>query len=88
MSDEAKRSTFDELVAGISAEERKQLLNNLNQNREQEILILQSEKEDESAFLDIKYKNEPLLYKFILWIRSIFTKKSEALQKFFVSLFL
>lgn len=77
MSYDAKRSTFDELVAGISAEERRQLLNNINQNKEQEILILQPEKEYESfSVLDTKYKDEPFIYKIILWIRSVFTKKS------------
>ena len=76
MSYEPKRSTFDELVAGLNADERKLLLKNLNQNREQEILIMQSDKEEESGFLDIKFKNEPLLYKLILWIRSVFTKRN------------
>lgn len=71
-----KRSTFDELVAGISSEERRQLLNNINQNREQEILILQSEKEEDDGFLEAKYRNEPIIYRFILWIRSVFTKRS------------
>ena len=75
MSYEPKRSTFDELVAGLSADERKLLLKNMNQNREQEILIMQSDREEETGFLDIKFKNEPLLYKLILWIRSIFTKE-------------
>ncbi len=76
MSYEPKRSTFDELVAGLSADERKLLLKNMNQNREQEILIMQSDREEETGFLDIKFKNEPLLYKLILWIRSIFTKRN------------
>lgn len=75
MSDEVKQSTFDELVAGISAEERRRLLNNLNQNREKEILILQSARDDEGGFLDIKYKNEPLLYKIIMWLRSVLSKR-------------
>ena len=76
MSNDAKRSTFDQLVAGLSADERKYLLRNMNQNRDQEILIMQSEKDDEGGFLDVKFKHEPLLYKVILWFRSVFTKRN------------
>ena len=72
-----KKSTFDELVAGISADERQQLLRNLNHNNEQEIRLLHSAMNEEGGLLDTKYNNEPMLYKLILWIRSVLTKQSK-----------
>lgn len=72
-----KKSTFDELVAGISADERQQLLKNLNHNNEQEIRLLHSAMNEEGGLLDTKYNNEPMLYKLILWIRSVLTKQSK-----------
>lgn len=72
-----KKSTFDELVAGISADERQQLLKNLNHNNEQEIRLLHSAMNEEGGLLDTKYNNEPMLYKLILWIRSVLTKQNK-----------
>ena len=76
MERSSERGSFDELVAGISAEERKFLLAKLNQNREKELPLLQPMREEIDNFtLDIKLNHESLLYKFILWLRTLFTKK-------------
>lgn len=78
MERSSERGSFDELVAGISAEERKFLLAKLNQNREKELPLLQPIREEIDSFtLDIKLNHESLLYKFVLWIRTLFTKKSK-----------
>ena len=74
MSNEQRVSSFDELVAGISAEERKFLLAKINQNREETLPILQPLREDVDEFtLDIKLRSESILYKFFLWLRSLIT---------------
>lgn len=76
MSDQ-KRGTFDELVSGISAEERDFLLAKLSQSRDPEMIITPAAREaDDSHFLMEKYKSESFLYKFIIWIRSFISKKT------------
>lgn len=78
MSSATERGSFDELVAGISSEERKFLLAKLNRNREEEISILQPAREETDDFtLDLKLRRETLLYRFFLWLRTLFTKKSK-----------
>lgn len=76
MERSSERGSFDELVAGISAEERKFLLAKLNQNREKELPLLQPMREEVDSFtLDLKLNHESLFYKFILWLRTVFTKR-------------
>lgn len=72
------KTTFDELVSGISAEERSFLLSKLNRGKEPEVLVLQSSGEaaSDGSYLDEKYKTEPFLYKLFLWLRSVLTKKN------------
>lgn len=78
MNGEQNKSSFDELVAGISSEERKFLLAKLNQNREAALPILQPLREETDEFtLDIKLRSESLFYKFILWIRTLISKKKK-----------
>lgn len=78
MGSALERSSFDELVAGISSEERKFLLAKINQNREEELPILQPNREEADNFtLDIKLRHESVLYRFYLWLRTLFTKKSK-----------
>lgn len=52
--------SFDELVAGISAEERKNLLNKLNQNKEDMLPALHSQAKDDVKPLEIKLRSESL----------------------------
>lgn len=78
MNDSQRKSSFDELVAGISAEERKYLLAKINQNREQSLPLLQPLREETDDFtLDIKLRSESIFYKFFLWLRSLLSKKQK-----------
>lgn len=78
MNEEQRKSSFDELVAGISSDERKFLLAKINQNRDQALPILQPIREEPDDFtLDIKLRSESILYKFVLWLRSLMTHKAK-----------
>ncbi len=67
--------SFDELVAGISAEERKKLLNKLNQNKTDILPVLHSQIIEEVRPLEVSLKSESIFYRIILWIKSFFTRK-------------
>lgn len=55
MDSTQNKTTFDELVSGISAEERNFLLAKINKSKEPDILILQGSREIEDAgYLDAK----------------------------------
>lgn len=76
MNDDQHRGSFDELVAGISSDERKYLLAKINQNREHSFPLVQPAREETDTFtLDIKLNSESFLYKLFLWIRSLISKK-------------
>lgn len=76
MNDDQHRGSFDELVAGISSDERKYLLAKINQNRERSFPLVQPAREETDSFtLDIKLNSESFLYKLFLWIRSLISKK-------------
>lgn len=76
MNDDQHRGSFDELVAGISSDERKYLLARINQNREHSFPLVQPAREETDGFtLDIKLNSESFLYKLFLWIRSLISKK-------------
>ena len=78
MGEALRKSSFDELVAGISADERKYLLSKINKNKGADIAVLQSLPEDNSiTSLEASFKNESLLYKIVLWVRSVLGKKSK-----------
>lgn len=76
MNENQHRGSFDELVAGISSDERKYLLAKINQNREHSFPLVQPAREETDSFtLDIKLNSESFLYKLFLWIRSLVSKK-------------
>ena len=78
MGDGLKKGSFDELVAGIGADERKYLLAKLKKNKGAGITVLKPLQETaDSASLETAFQNESILYKFILWLRSIMGKKSK-----------
>ena len=78
MNDDQHRSSFDELVAGISSDERKYLLAKINQNREQSFPLMQPLREETDNFtLDVKLNSESIFYKFFLWLRSLISKKQK-----------
>ncbi len=78
MNQESKRSSFDELVAGINTDERKYLLSKLNQNKNDMAILQPINDITDVSTLSVRFQNEPLLYKFFLWIRSMLTKKPKA----------
>ncbi|MBQ5878350.1 MAG: hypothetical protein IIW71_11195 [Treponema sp.] len=72
-----EKSSFDELVAGITPEERSFLLAKLNESKTDLLPVLQSTRDDyDSPSIDIKIKTESVFYKFFLWIRSFLTKRA------------
>ncbi|MBQ9630185.1 MAG: hypothetical protein IJR49_01175, partial [Treponema sp.] len=79
-SKEQQKNSFDELVAGISAEERKFLLDKLKHGDTdvamQSLEVKLSDFSD-SRTLQNRLQNESLLYRIFLWIRSFFTKKAQ-----------
>lgn len=72
-----RSKTFTKLVSGISSDERAILLDKIKATRG-DAIVMQVAKDDvkEEKPLDIKYRNESFLYKVIVWLRSLFTKKS------------
>ena len=78
MNDEQHRGSFDELVAGISSDERKYLLAKLNNTREKSFPLMHPLREETDNFtLEVKLNSESLFYKFFLWIRSLISKKQK-----------
>ena len=74
---EQNRNSFDELVAGISSEERQFLLAKLKNKMTEAIPLLQPVRENiEYNPIEVGLKKEPLLYRFFIWIRSLITKKT------------
>ena len=66
MGDGLKKGSFDELVAGIGADERKYLLAKLKKNKGSGITVLKPLQETaDSASLETAFQNESILYKFI-----------------------
>ena len=78
MDDNLKRDAFDKLVAGLSKQDRMDMLNSINQNLSPAVTFDDNEiKENDSSFsLHAKYTQESFFYRIILWFRSIFYKKT------------
>ena len=53
MNDDQHRGSFDELVAGISSDERKYLLAKINQNREHSFPLVQPAREETDGIYSI-----------------------------------
>ncbi|MBO4532702.1 MAG: hypothetical protein J5726_03285 [Treponema sp.] len=71
------KSSFDRLVAGLNAEDRLAMLNRINQASPQSYQ-LEFDNSDSETTVTLKKKlaGESVFYKFILWIRALFDKKS------------
>lgn len=78
MNDDVKRDSFDKLVAGLSFDDRVNMLNNINKNVSPAVTFTENEvRESEKNFsLHIKYSEESFFYRFFLWLRSFIYKKS------------
>ena len=77
MSESDTKGSFDRLVAGLNAEDRLAMLNRINQMNTQPVeLGAEPVETDSNITLKKKLENESVFYKFILWIRALFDKKS------------
>lgn len=78
MSDELQRNSFEGLVAGISSDEKKYLLDKINNNKEKQMPLLQSVRDEEDYnSVEIKLAKESMIYRFFIWLRTLITKKSK-----------
>jgi len=70
-------SGFDKLVAGLSASDRRMMLSSINKNVAPSVRLVETEQNpaNQDITLRIKYENESLFYKIILWFRSLIEKK-------------
>ena len=71
------KSSFDRLVAGLNAEDRLAMLNRINQATPQSYqLEFDASDSETTVTLKKKLQGESVFYKFILWVRALFDKKS------------
>ena len=77
MNESDTKGSFDRLVAGLNAEDRLAMLNRINQVSPQNYqLDFESKEKETSMSLKKKLENESVFYKFFLWIRALFDKKT------------
>ncbi|MCR4741970.1 MAG: DUF5312 domain-containing protein [Treponema sp.] len=74
---ENENGAFDRLVSGLSDDDRKMMLNSINKNVTPGITLVDNEKKDinPNISLKIKFNNESLFKKFIIWFKSLLEKK-------------
>ena len=71
------KSSFDRLVAGLNAEDRLAMLNRINQMDSQTVQLTAQPIDNESnVSLQKKLQEESFIYKLVLWLRSLFDKKT------------
>ena len=77
MHEDGKRDAFDKLVAGLNTEDRNIMLSKLNANKTQTVKFVNTEvyEQKEDTRLSLRLKNESVFYKFLLWLRSLFSKE-------------
>lgn len=72
------KTSFDKLVAGLSAQDRTAMLERINKSTVQNIQIINPEQhKDNFQSLKIRLNNESFFYKIILYIRSLFQKNPQ-----------
>ena len=77
MSESDTKGAFDRLVAGLNAEDRLAMLNRINQMNTPPVELGSEVIEpDSNMTLKKKLESESIFYKFVLWIRALFDKKS------------
>ena len=72
-------NSFDKLVSGISAEERRFLLERLKQEHAGEAplpLSVPDEQASDTRALQVRIQTESLLYRFVLWLRALLSNQS------------
>jgi len=75
-----QKNSFDQLVAGISAEERQFLLDKLRQtgtDTASQTMEMAADDIPDDRSVQIRIKSESILYRFILWLRSVFARESQ-----------
>ena len=71
------KGAFDRLVAGLNAEDRLAMLNRINQMDTQPVqFTVENVDKEQNISLQKKLRNESFIYKFILWLRALFDKKT------------
>lgn len=77
MYENGKRDAFDRLVAGLDTEDRNLMLSKLKANTTQTVKFVNTETYEpkEVSKLSFRLKNESIFYRFILWLRSLFSKE-------------
>ena len=79
LKNEAFNNSFDKLVSGISAEERRFLLERLKQETAAlppQPLSVPAEQASDTRTLQVRIQTESPLYRFILWLRALLTNQS------------
>lgn len=78
MAETDNKDAFDKLIAGLSASERQEMLNRINQSAPQAIQFVDTERygSDDWPTLQQRLNGESVFYKIYLWFRSFFTKKA------------
>ena len=78
MSESLKKDAFDRLVAGLSSEDRAEMLYNINKNLSPTVELTENSTTDSSANVSLhtKYAQESFFYRLILWFRSLLCKKN------------
>ena len=71
------KDAFDRLIAGLSADERREMLNRINANAPQTVQFVDVDDniKDIPGNLQLRLNNESVIYKFLLWVRSVFSKR-------------
>ena len=78
MIPDRNRNAFDNLVAGLSAQDRAEMLQRLNSSGPKTINLIETDDEipEKNLSLHLKYQALPFFHKFFLWIRSMLQGKS------------
>lgn len=78
MFDSDNRNTFDRLVSDLNADERHEMLGRINKNSPETIQFVNTENDDiePKISLQTRLNKESLFYRFFLWLKSIFFKRS------------
>ena len=75
MFEDGKRDAFDKLVAGLSTEDRNIMLSKINSSISPTVQFVDTETPEPTEYtkLSLRLKNESVFYKFVLWLRSLFS---------------
>ncbi len=77
MSEDNNRTAFDRLVAGMSLEDRSEMLGRINQGTASVVQFVETENQqpEKNISLHLRFREESFFYRFLLWIRGIIEKK-------------